>query len=114
MWIVLVVLFGCCLSEANVLGLRLTAITSTQGEIADTESLSLLREMMSVLDEQRDELRCTKEQLAQLQKVQGMCGNVYLSLVMLHPQWRPQVVAFCLREDAILHSSCFIFKNNAT
>lgn len=71
-----VFLLGCCLSEANVLGQRFTAITFTQDKLAEADRLTLLTEMMAFLDEQRNELQRTKEQLVQLQKVQGMCSSV--------------------------------------
>lgn len=74
MRVILLALLGCCLSEANVLGQRIPAITFTQDELADADSFTLLTEMMAVLDEQRKELRHTKEQLVQLHKVQGKCG----------------------------------------
>lgn len=73
---ILLVLLGCCLSEANVSGQTIPAITFTQDELADADSFAPLKEMMAVLDEQRNELQRTKEQLVQLQKVQGMCGRV--------------------------------------
>lgn len=75
MRVVLLVLLGCCLSEANVLGQKFTAITFTQDKLAEADRLTLLTDMMAVLDEQRNELRRTKEQLVQLQKVQGMCSS---------------------------------------
>ncbi|XP_074546720.1 uncharacterized protein LOC141805520 [Halichoeres trimaculatus] len=63
MRLALLVLLGCCLSEANVLGQRLS-----QDELAEADGLTLLREMMMrALDEQRNELQRTKEQLVQLQ-----------------------------------------------
>ncbi|KAG8014451.1 Complement C1q-like protein 2 [Nibea albiflora] len=71
MRVVLLVLLGCCLSEASVLGQRFTTIKYAQDELSEADSLTLLREMMAVLDEQRNELQYTKEQLVQLQKVQG-------------------------------------------
>ncbi|XP_076583625.1 uncharacterized protein LOC143318962 [Chaetodon auriga] len=67
---VLLLLLGCCLSGANVLGQRFTAITRIQDEIAEADGFTLLTEMMAVLDEQRNELQHTKQQLVQLQKVQ--------------------------------------------
>ncbi|XP_034448523.1 uncharacterized protein LOC117765969 [Hippoglossus hippoglossus] len=72
MWVVFLVLLGCCLSEATVLGQRFTATTGSQEE-ADT--FALLREMKAMLDDQRNELRQTKEQLVQLQKVQEKTGD---------------------------------------
>lgn len=86
MRVILLVLLGCCLSEANVLGQRIPAITFTRDELADADGFTLLREMMAVLDEQRSELRHTKEQLVQLQKVQGTCGSTAGSVQhLLHP-----------------------------
>ena len=76
MRVVLFVLFGCCLSEANILGQRFTAITYGQDETAEADSFTLLREMMAFLNDQRNELQQTKEQLEQLQKVQGMWRKV--------------------------------------
>lgn len=76
MRVVLLILLGCCLSEASVLGQKLTAITYAQDESAEADSSTLLSEMMAVLDEQRNELRHTREQLVQLQKVQGTCREV--------------------------------------
>lgn len=74
---VLLILLGCCLSEADVLGQRLTAPAFTQDELlAEADSVTLLKELIAVLDEQRNELRHTKEQLVQLQKTQGMFGGV--------------------------------------
>lgn len=75
MRVVLLILLGCCLSKANILGQRLTALTSAGDETAE-DTFTLLREIMAVLDEQRNELRHTKQQLVQLQKAQGMCGNM--------------------------------------
>lgn len=71
MRVVFLALLSCCLSGANVLGQRFTAITHTQGEPAGAESVTLLRDIMAVLDEQRNELQHTKEQVEQLKKVQG-------------------------------------------
>ncbi|KAK5866166.1 hypothetical protein PBY51_020376 [Eleginops maclovinus] len=72
MRVVLLVLLGCCLSEANILGQKFTAITNTQDESAEADIFTLLSEMMAALDEQRRELQHTKEKVVQLQKVQEL------------------------------------------
>lgn len=56
------------------MGQRIPAISVARDELADADSFTLLRAIMAVLDEQRNELRHTKEQLVQLQK--GMCDGV--------------------------------------
>lgn len=75
MRVVALLLLSCCLSEANILGQRLAAIAHRQDEAAEADSLTLLREMMAFLDDQRSELQQAKERLAELQKVQGMCSR---------------------------------------
>ncbi len=70
MRVVLLVLLGCCLSEANILGQRLTQDEHAAGTV------TLLKEIVAVLDEQRNELQHTKQQLVQLQKVQGLCERM--------------------------------------
>lgn len=91
MRVVLLVLLGCCLSEASVLGQRFTNTKYTQDELSEADSLTLFREMMAVLDEQRNELQHTKEQLVQLQKVQGMCGGLFevcsIFCILLISKW---------------------------
>lgn len=64
MRLVLLVLLGCCLSG-------FPAMAHTEDEAAEAGGFALVSHVMAALDEQRNELRQTREQLLHLQRVHG-------------------------------------------